>query len=76
MVRVSRHCRAMGAAGRTVISFAGMLVDPRAAYSAADIVVGMGSSALRAMAFAKRRAWQPRSSATLESSLELEKKAK
>ena len=31
----------------------GPLIDPRPAYDAADIVVGMGSSAGRAMAFAK-----------------------
>ncbi|MFZ4515964.1 MAG: glycosyltransferase family 4 protein [Acidimicrobiia bacterium] len=32
------------------VQLAGALADPRAAYSAADIVVGMGGSALRAMA--------------------------
>ena len=40
-------------AGRTVISLPGALMDPRPAYAAADIVVGMGSSALRAMAIGK-----------------------
>jgi len=39
--------------GRPAIVFTGALLDPRAAYAAADIVVGMGSSALRGMAFAK-----------------------
>lgn len=41
------------AAGRDVVRLTGALVDPRAAYDAADIVVGMGTSAGRAMAFAK-----------------------
>jgi glycosyltransferase involved in cell wall biosynthesis len=39
--------------GRPTVSFAGALTDPRPAYAAADIVLGMGSSALRAMAFGK-----------------------
>lgn len=39
--------------GRTVVAFAGALLDPRPAYAGADIVVGMGGSALRGMAFAK-----------------------
>lgn len=39
--------------GREVIVFCGQMVDPRPAYSAADIVVGMGGSALRGMAFEK-----------------------
>ncbi len=33
--------------------FTGALLDPRPAYAAADIVVGMGGSALRGMAFGK-----------------------
>jgi L-malate glycosyltransferase len=41
------------ALGRRAVIFAGSMVDPRCAYAAADIVLGMGSSALRAMAFAK-----------------------
>ncbi len=41
------------AVGRVVVELAGPLMDPRAAYAAADIVAGMGSSALRAMAHAK-----------------------
>jgi glycosyltransferase involved in cell wall biosynthesis len=39
--------------GREVITAPGEMVDPRPAYAAADIVVGMGGSALRAMCFAK-----------------------
>jgi L-malate glycosyltransferase len=39
--------------GRPVISVAGPLLDPRPAYEAANIVVGMGGSALRGMAFGK-----------------------
>ena len=34
--------------GREVVRFTGPLSDPRTAYAAADVVVGMGSSALRA----------------------------
>jgi glycosyltransferase involved in cell wall biosynthesis len=41
------------AAGRTVVELPGPLLDPREAYAAADVVVGMGSSALRAMAHGK-----------------------
>jgi len=39
--------------GRPAVLLTGALVDPRPAYAAADIVVGMGSSALRGMAFGK-----------------------
>ena len=39
--------------GRIVVTLTGEMVDPRAAYAAADIVVGMGGSALRGMAFEK-----------------------
>lgn len=39
--------------GRRAITLTGPLLDPRPAYAAADIVIGMGGSALRAMAFAK-----------------------
>jgi L-malate glycosyltransferase len=39
--------------GREVITMAGATLDPRPAYAAADVVVGMGSSALRALAHAK-----------------------
>jgi glycosyltransferase involved in cell wall biosynthesis len=36
--------------GRTVVALSGWQLDPRPAYAAADVVVGMGSSALRALA--------------------------
>jgi glycosyltransferase involved in cell wall biosynthesis len=39
--------------GRPMVTFVGPMVDPRPAYMAADIVVGMGTSAARALAFAK-----------------------
>jgi hypothetical protein len=39
--------------GREVVRLTGPLPDPRSAYDAADIVVGMGTSAGRAMAWAK-----------------------
>jgi glycosyltransferase involved in cell wall biosynthesis len=39
--------------GRPSVVLSGQMVDPRVAYEAADIVLGMGHSALRAMAFAK-----------------------
>jgi glycosyltransferase involved in cell wall biosynthesis len=39
--------------GRAAIILTGALLDPRPAYAAADVVVGMGGSALRGMAFAK-----------------------
>jgi hypothetical protein len=38
---------------RHAVVLTGELIDPRPAYAAADIFVGMGSSALRAMAFGK-----------------------
>jgi glycosyltransferase involved in cell wall biosynthesis len=38
---------------RDVVRFAGQLADPRAAYAAADVVLGMGSSALRAMSMGR-----------------------
>jgi L-malate glycosyltransferase len=37
--------------GRNVVRFTGALVDPRPAYAAADISLGMGTSIVRAMAF-------------------------
>jgi glycosyltransferase involved in cell wall biosynthesis len=40
-------------AGRVVVQLVGELTDPRPAYAAADVTFGMGSSALRAMAFGK-----------------------
>jgi L-malate glycosyltransferase len=36
--------------GREAVKFAGAMADPRPAYAAADLVLGMGSSSLRAMA--------------------------
>ncbi|GAA1784844.1 hypothetical protein GCM10009712_35230 [Pseudarthrobacter sulfonivorans] len=39
--------------GRSVVVLTGELQDPRAAYDVADVCLGMGGSALRAMAFAK-----------------------
>lgn len=39
--------------GREVVTFTGAMADPREAYAAADVVVGMGSSALRAMAIGR-----------------------
>lgn len=40
-------------AGRRVAVLTGALADPRPAYAAADIMLGMGGSALRGMAFGK-----------------------
>jgi glycosyltransferase involved in cell wall biosynthesis len=40
-------------AGRTVVTLTGPMADPRPAYAAADVALGMGGSALRAMAFGK-----------------------
>lgn len=39
--------------GREVVSLPGPDMDPRPAYAAADVVVGMGSSALRALAIGR-----------------------
>ncbi|GAA1882500.1 glycosyltransferase family 4 protein [Lapillicoccus jejuensis] len=39
--------------GRRAVLLAGELMDPRPAYDAADIVLGMGGSALRALGFGK-----------------------
>jgi hypothetical protein len=41
------------AVGRRAVVLAGAMRDPRPAYAAADVVLGMGGSALRGMAFAK-----------------------
>jgi glycosyltransferase involved in cell wall biosynthesis len=49
----ARAKRVNEAAGRPVVLLTGPLADPRPAYELADVVVGMGSSVLRAMAFAK-----------------------
>ena len=40
-------------AGRELVVIAGEMLDPRDAYAAADIVLGMGSSALKGMAFSR-----------------------
>ena len=45
--------RVNGAAGRPVVTMVGEVADPRPWYAAADVALGMGSSALRAMAFEK-----------------------
>ena len=39
--------------GREAVTLTGQLMDPRHAYAAADIVLGMGTSAQKGMAFAK-----------------------
>ncbi|MGY1699112.1 glycosyltransferase family 4 protein [Geodermatophilus sp. SYSU D00766] len=39
--------------GREVVLMTGQLADPRGAYDTADVCLGMGGSALRALAFAK-----------------------
>jgi glycosyltransferase involved in cell wall biosynthesis len=48
---VERAERANARAGRRVVILTGELKDPRPAYAAADVCLGMGGSALRAMAF-------------------------
>jgi glycosyltransferase involved in cell wall biosynthesis len=40
-------------AGRQLVVLTGELADPRPAYDAADVVLGMGGSALRALSFGK-----------------------
>jgi glycosyltransferase involved in cell wall biosynthesis len=49
----ARADQANARAGRELVVLAGELADPRPAYDAADVVLGMGGSALRALAFAK-----------------------
>ena len=39
--------------GREAIVLTGQIADPRAAYAAADVLIGMGGSALRSLAFSK-----------------------
>lgn len=39
--------------GRTAVTLTGVLLDPRDAYAAADLVLGMGTSAQKGMAFSK-----------------------
>ncbi|MBX3596102.1 MAG: glycosyltransferase family 4 protein [Rhizobiaceae bacterium] len=48
-----RAKRVNGSRGREVVHFAGAMLDPRPAYAAADVVLGMGSSSMRAMAMGK-----------------------
>jgi glycosyltransferase involved in cell wall biosynthesis len=51
---VDRHAAAANQrAGRGTIVVTGRLDDPRAAYASADVTLGMGGSALRALAFTK-----------------------
>ncbi|SCF25640.1 Glycosyltransferase involved in cell wall bisynthesis [Micromonospora viridifaciens] len=45
--------RVNAALGRPAVLLPGALADPRPAYAAADIALGMGGSALRSMAFAR-----------------------
>jgi glycosyltransferase involved in cell wall biosynthesis len=40
-------------AGHRVVALAGQMDDPRPAYAAADVILGMGGSALRGLAFGK-----------------------
>lgn len=47
---LAERARALNAAaGREVVTLTGPTLDPRRAYAAADVVLGMGSSALRAL---------------------------
>jgi glycosyltransferase involved in cell wall biosynthesis len=46
-----RAAKANARAGRRAVILTGQLFDPRPAYAAADILLGMGGSALRALAF-------------------------
>ncbi|MGC0417667.1 glycosyltransferase family 4 protein [Embleya sp. AB8] len=49
----ARAAQSNAVLGRQAIVLTGELADPRPAYALADVVVGMGSSALRGMAFGK-----------------------
>ncbi|MFC8452835.1 glycosyltransferase family 4 protein [Kitasatospora sp. NPDC057223] len=49
----ARAAEANAALGRQAVLVPGQLADPRPAYQAADVVLGMGGSALRGLAFAK-----------------------
>jgi glycosyltransferase involved in cell wall biosynthesis len=46
-----RAARANASAGRRAVLLTGSLSDPRPAHAAADVTLGMGTSALRALAF-------------------------
>jgi len=48
-----RAAKANAQAGRQAVVLTGELLDPRPAYAAADVVLGMGGSALRALAFGR-----------------------
>ena len=45
--------RAAERTGRATVTLTGQIADPRPAYAAADVALGMGGSALRALAFGK-----------------------
>jgi phosphatidyl-myo-inositol alpha-mannosyltransferase len=49
----ARAARTNERAGRTLVVLSGEIADPRPAYEAADVVLGMGGSALRALSFGK-----------------------
>ena len=49
----SAAARVNESVGREVVLLTGELNDPRAAYDSADVCIGMGGSALRAMSFGK-----------------------
>lgn len=49
----AKAARINARAGRPLVVLAGELMDPRDGYAAADIVLGMGSSALKGMAFGR-----------------------
>jgi glycosyltransferase involved in cell wall biosynthesis len=51
--RIHQAAIAANATAPGSVIMTGELADPRAAYTAADVLLGMGSSALRALAFAK-----------------------
>ena len=52
--RIARAAEAVNrATGRHAVVLTGELADPRAAYAVADVTLGMGGSALRALAFGK-----------------------
>lgn len=48
-----RAARVNADVGREVVTLVGALLDPRPAYAAADIMLGMGGSAARSLAFGK-----------------------
>lgn len=49
----ARAAKANAQAGREAVILTGEILDPRPAYAAADIMLGMGGSALRALAFGR-----------------------